>query len=104
MANNYGGFDPGSYHFSDPDLLAIINKTSDAINEMNQLNNTVMSHTELLGDANRSDSGRVLTQHITTWTSDFHKVVGNLEGLNTRAQGLLQVNRTTDTTATHGAR
>lgn len=100
----YGNFDPSTYHFSDPDLQAIITKTQDAINEMNTVNNTVQSHTDSLVDANRSDSGTILSQHLATWNADFNTCVNNLTDLNTKAQALLQVNRSTGNTTTTQAK
>ncbi|GLY74847.1 hypothetical protein [Actinoallomurus iriomotensis] len=104
MAGEFGNFDPSTYHFSDADLQQIINKTQDAINEMNTVNNTVQAHTDSLVDANRSDSGQILSGHLTTWTSDFHTCVNNLTDLNHKAQALLQINRGTNNDATGGAR
>ena len=104
MAGEYGKFDPSSYHFSDADLLTIINKTSDAINEMNTVNSLVQSHTDLLTDANQSDSGTIIASHLGTWTADFHKVVNNLSDLNNKATALRQVNLNTHTTTTGSAK
>jgi hypothetical protein len=100
----YGSFDPSTYRFSDPDLQQIINKTQDAINEMNTVNTTVQAHTDSLVDANRSDSGQILSGHLATWTTDFHTCVNNLTDLNTKAQALLRVNQNTSTTTTSQAR
>lgn len=104
MAGESGNFDPSSYHFSDADLQQIINKTQDAINEMTVVNNSVQAHTESLVDANRSDSGQILSGHLTTWTSDFHTCMNNLTALNHKAQALLKVNRATNAGATGGAK
>lgn len=104
MPGQFGDFNPSTYHFSDVDLQQIITKTQDAINEMNTVNNMVQSHTESLVDANRSDSGQILSGHLATWTSDFHTCVNNLTSLNGKAQALLQINRSTDTNAAGSAR
>ncbi len=100
----FGGFDPASYHFSDADLAQIITKTSDAISEMNTVNNLVQSHTDALVDANRSDSGQILSSHLSTWTSDFNTCVNNLNDLNQKATALRQVNVSTGTTTTSQAK
>jgi hypothetical protein len=100
----YGSFDPSSYRFVDTDLQAIINQTQDAITEMNTVNNTVQSHTDALVDANRSDSGQILSSHLATWTSDFNACVNNLSDLNGKAQALLRVNQNTSTESTNQAR
>jgi len=92
MAADFGNFDPSTYQFSPQDLATIITKTSDAINEMNTVNNIVQSHTDLLTDANRSDSGTIISGHLTTWTTDFHNVVNNLNDLNNKAIALRNVN------------
>jgi hypothetical protein len=84
------------YFYSAPDLRSIITKTSDAINEMNTVNNMVQSHTDALVDANRSDSGQILSQHLNTWNTDFHTCVNNLTELNNKAQALLNVNNSTN--------
>jgi hypothetical protein len=96
----YGAFDPSTYHFSNEDLTQIINKTQSAINEMNTVNSTVLAHTDSLVDANRSDSGTILSGHLTTWTTDFNKCVNNLSDLNQKATALRQVNISTDTNST----
>jgi hypothetical protein len=93
-----------TYYCSDQDLQQIISKTEAAINEMNTVNNTVQSHTDSLVDANRSDSGHILSGHLTAWNSDFHACVNNLTNLNHKAQSLLQINRGTDANATGSAR
>ncbi|MDN3359230.1 hypothetical protein [Actinomadura sp. DC4] len=97
-------FDPSTYHFSDADLQQIITKTSEAVNEMNTVNQTVQSHTDALVDANRSDSGQILSGHLATWNTDFHACVNNLNDLNQKATALLQVNRNTSTETTAGAK
>jgi uncharacterized alpha-E superfamily protein len=96
MAGQFGNFDPASYSFSAQDLRQIINKTNDAISEMNTVNNMVQSHTDALVDANRSDSGQILSQHLATWNADFHTCVNNLTDLNNKAQALLNINISTD--------
>ncbi|MDN3359673.1 hypothetical protein [Actinomadura sp. DC4] len=104
MAGQFGDFDPSSYHFSGQDLRTIINKTNDAISEMNTVNNMVQGHTDSLVDANRSDSGQILSQHLTTWNSDFHTCVSNLTELNNKAQALLQINISTSNNTTDMAK
>jgi hypothetical protein len=104
MAGQFGNFDPSSYSFTAQDLRQIINKTSDAISEMNTVNNMVQSHTDSLVDANRSDSGQILSQHLTTWNTDFHTCVNNLTELNNKAQALLQINLSTDSSTTSMAK
>jgi hypothetical protein len=84
------------YYYSAQDLRSIIQKTGDAINEMNTVNNMVQSHTDALVDANRSDSGQILSNHLATWNTDFHTCVNNLTDLNTKVQALLNVNNTTN--------
>jgi hypothetical protein len=100
----YGAFDPSTYHFSDADLQQIITKTENAITEMNTVNSTVQAHTDSLVDANRSDSGQILSTHLTTWTADFQACVNNLTDLNQKATALLQVNRSTGVNTTSQAR
>jgi hypothetical protein len=92
------------YFYSAPDLRSIIDKTNDAISEMGVVNSMVQSHTDALGDANRSDSGRILSQHLATWNQDFHTCVNNLTELNHKAQGLLQINLSTDSNSTENAK
>ncbi|GAB2847435.1 hypothetical protein GCM10027176_58810 [Actinoallomurus bryophytorum] len=103
-AGQYGSFDPSSYHFSDQDLQQIITKTANAVTEMNTVNSTVQAHTDSLVDANRSDSGQILSTHLTTWTTDFNTCVNNLNDLNSKATALLQVNRSTGLDTTSQAR
>lgn len=94
----------GVYSFSDANLLQIINKTQNAIDEMNRVNGLVQSHTDALVDANRSDSGQLLSQHLGTWTTDFNICVNNLHDLNQKAIGLRQVNASAADTSTSQAR
>jgi hypothetical protein len=100
----FGDFDPSSYHFSPEDLQSIITQTGDAVSEMNTVNSIVQSHTDALVDANRSDSGQILSTHLATWTSDFHTCVNNLNDLNQKAIALRQVNTSTSTTTTTQAK
>jgi hypothetical protein len=97
-------FDPSTYHFESSALQQIILKTEDAINEMNTVNSMVQSHTDALFDANSSDSGQILSQHLNTWNGDFHTCVNNLTDLNTKVQNLLKTNQSTDDNATGGAK
>ena len=97
-------FDPSSYHFESSALRQIIQKTEEAINEMNTVNSMVQSHTDALFDANSSDSGQILTQHLGTWNADFHTCVNNLTDLNTKVQNLLAINQNADDNATGGAK
>jgi hypothetical protein len=92
------------YYYESGDLRTIISKTNDAINEMNNVNNMVQSHTDSLVDANRSDSGQILSQHLATWNADFHTCVNNLTDLNHKAQALLNVNISTDSNTTDMAK
>jgi hypothetical protein len=102
--DQYGSFDPSSYRFVDSDLQMIITQTQDAINEMTIVNSTVQSHTDSLVDANRSDSGQILSGHLSTWTTDFHTCVNNLSDLNGKAKALLRVNQSTSVDTTQQAR
>jgi hypothetical protein len=104
MAGGFGNFDPSSYRFSDADLQQIISKTQDAVSEMHVIYNTVQAHTESLVDANRSKSGQILSNHLTTWGTDFQACVTSLSDLNHNAQGLLKIYRATDDGATNGAK
>lgn len=81
-----------TYAFSNEQLTQIINQTSEAIGEMNQLNSMVQSHSDMLGSVNQSDSGGILQGKLMTWTQDFHTVVNNLTDLNQKAIGLRNVN------------
>jgi hypothetical protein len=101
---SYGGFDPSSYHFVDSDLATIIKQTAEALSEMATVNNLVMSHTDSLVEANQSDSGSILSQHLGTWTADFNKCTNNLRDINGKATMLLSANRGTGNNATDLAR
>jgi hypothetical protein len=104
MSGQFGDFDPSTYHFSDSDLAQIITKTQDAVNEMNQVNTQVQAHTDALVDANRSDSGQILSSHLSTWNTDFHACVNNLNDLNQKAQALRHINTSTGSGATGAAK
>jgi hypothetical protein len=67
---------------------------------MATVNNMVMSHTDSLVNANQSDSGNILSQHLTTWHSDFVKCTNNLKDINEKASRLLSTNRGTGNDAT----
>lgn len=103
-SGQFGDFDSSTYSFSDADLQQIINKTQEAINEMNTVNNTVQSHTDSLFDANRSDSGQILSGHLGTWAADFHTCVNTLTDLNGKAHALRQINRDTNLAASGGVK
>ncbi|MGI5229459.1 hypothetical protein [Actinoallomurus sp. CA-142502] len=92
MANQPGG----SYYYESQDLRNIIDKTNNAVSELNTVNSMVQSHTDALVDANRSDSGQILSSHLATWNTDFHTCVSNLNDLNQKAQALLNINLSTD--------
>jgi hypothetical protein len=95
---------PGLYAFSDQNLVQIISKTQTALEEMSRVNTLVTSQTDTLVGVNRSDSGRLLSQHLNTWTTDFHICVNNLHDLNQKAAGLRQVNLGAAATSTSQAR
>jgi hypothetical protein len=100
MADQSGG----AYYYESQDLRTIIDKTNNAISEMNTVNNMVQSHTDALVDANRSDSGQILSSHLATWNSDFNTCVNNLHDLNDKAQALLNINISTDSNASGQAK
>jgi hypothetical protein len=82
----------GTYGMSDTDLQSIIQKTANAIDQMDQLGRSVMSNTDAVGAANVSTSGSVITGNLATWTDDFNTVRGLLTELNGKAQNLYQIN------------
>jgi hypothetical protein len=92
------------YYYDSPHLQLIINQTNVAIDELDRLNGMVQSNSDALGDANKSDSGRIMTQHLAEWTTDFGVCRSNLKDLNDKAQHLLSINQNTDANSTGQAK
>ena len=92
------------FHFDNTMLTTIITRTDDVLSHLESVNSSVMAHTDALTDANRSDSGTILSSHLAAWSSDFTRCKASLRDLNDKAQALRSSNVNTDTAATQTAR
>jgi len=79
------------YGMDEAQLSTIINQTNSALEALNSLNNTVMTQTGDLGQANQSASGIKLTGKLSQWTADFNQVRNALVDLNNKAVNLRQI-------------
>lgn len=85
------------YGYEDGMLVQVISATDTALGQMNQVNNTVVGLSGQLPVVNNSTSGVKLAGLLSDWSTDYNKIVKQLEELNGKAQGLLQVNRNVET-------
>jgi hypothetical protein len=80
------------YAFSDADLNTIINGTNDAISSLHSVNSRVQGTGQEASTVNRSDSGGRMDTRLYEWMTDFHKLIGDLTSLNSKAEGLRRAN------------
>ncbi|MER6992729.1 hypothetical protein ABT337_29995 [Saccharopolyspora hirsuta] len=85
------------YGYDDGMLVQVISATDSALGQMRNLNNSVQGIGGQLPAVNNSTSGMKLARLLGDWSTDYHKIVSELENLNTKAQGLLQTNRNVET-------
>ncbi|MFD2420777.1 hypothetical protein [Amycolatopsis pigmentata] len=83
----------GQYGYDDSTLIAVINATETAIQNMNHLNSEVQAMSAALPVVNNSASGQKLAARISDWTADFNQVIGALTDLNGKANDNLKVLR-----------
>ncbi|MFC4852606.1 hypothetical protein [Actinophytocola glycyrrhizae] len=81
------------YGYDDGMLLHVIGATETALGQMNQVNSAVLGISGQMPVVNNSTSGVKLAGLLGDWSSDYQKIVTQLSELNTKAQGLLQLNR-----------
>jgi hypothetical protein len=81
------------YGYEDSMLVQVISATDTALGQMRGVNNTVVSLSGQLPVVNNSTSGVKLSGLLSDWSTDYNKILTELENLNTKAQGLLTVNR-----------
>lgn len=81
------------YGYEDSMLVQVISATDTALGQMRALNNTVVGLSGQLPVVNNSTSGVKLAGLLGDWSTDYNKIVSELENLNGKAQGLLTVNR-----------
>jgi hypothetical protein len=91
------------YGMQDSHLQQIITKTQNALDAMAQLQSAVAQHGQALPQANRSDSGQILGNHIDTWTGHHATCTQNLAALNEKASALLRTNRNAEEQGTQQA-
>ncbi|MBQ0924514.1 MULTISPECIES: hypothetical protein [Saccharopolyspora] len=76
---------PGAqYGLNDSQLQQIIEATNQSLSQMRQLNNQVQAQASSLGQANVSDSGRMLVDKFGVWAGDFSRIENELNQLNQR--------------------
>ncbi|WP_026422043.1 hypothetical protein [Actinokineospora inagensis] len=90
---------PNRYGYDDATLQGIINATETSLQQMAQLNQNVLNIQAMLPQVNNSTSGMKLATAIGEWSGDFNVVKNQLDGLNAKATGLLQTNRSANNDA-----
>jgi hypothetical protein len=85
------------YGYDDATLNAVITATSDSIGKMEQVNAQVLGLSSQLPQVNRSTSGTKLGGLLADWTAEYKRVVGELQALNEKANGILITNRNVET-------
>ncbi|MEU6265520.1 hypothetical protein [Saccharopolyspora shandongensis] len=83
----------GQYGLDEAQLSQIINATIKSLTDMKTVNTQVQAQAMALGDANQSESGRLLVGKFDTWAADFNKIQNQLESLNGSVRDLLKVGR-----------
>ncbi|MEU5844930.1 hypothetical protein [Saccharopolyspora shandongensis] len=83
----------GQYGLDESQLSQIINATNKSLTDMKSVNTQVQAQAMALGDANQSESGRLLVSKFDTWSADFNKIQAQLESLNGSVRDLLKVGR-----------
>ncbi|GAA4613310.1 hypothetical protein [Saccharopolyspora hordei] len=85
------------YGYDDGMLVQVISATDTALGQMRNLNSAVQGIGGQLPTVNNSTSGMKLAQLLGEWSTDYNRIVGELENLNAKAQALLQTNRNVET-------
>jgi hypothetical protein len=85
------------YGYEDSMLVQVISATDTALGQMRTLNSQVVGLSGQMPVVNNSTSGMKLSGLLGDWSTDYNKIVTELETLNGKAQGLLTVNRNTET-------
>ena len=83
--------------YDDGMLMSVISATETALGRMRNENQVVEGLRGMLPAVNNSTSGVKLAGLLGDWSSEYHKIVGQLEALNGKAQELLRVNRSVET-------
>ena len=92
-----------SYGLDEAQLQQIIQATQQSLTAMRQLTSRVSGNGQLIAQANRSESGRILSQKVANWTADFNKVVTDLDVLNNKVLALRGTGISTSNEATSTA-
>ena len=82
-----------NYGYDDGMLVQVISATDTALRQMWGLNSTVIGISGQLPVVNNSTSGMKLSGLLGEWSTDYYKIVTELEALNGKAQDLLRTNR-----------
>ncbi|RKT83061.1 hypothetical protein SAMN05421805_11778 [Saccharopolyspora antimicrobica] len=85
------------FGYDDGMLTQVISATDNALGQMRQLNNSVSGVSGQLPAVNNSTSGMKLSRLLNDWSTDYNKIVTELENLKGKATGLLQTNRNVET-------
>jgi hypothetical protein len=91
------------YGMNDGQLLSIINATHEAVVRMNQVNAGVQGQADTYTHTNNSDSGRTMQQRLTVWNTEFHRIVADLDRLNTKVTNVRASNNETSSNASGAA-
>jgi hypothetical protein len=81
------------YGYEDSMLVQVISATDTALGQMRGVNSTVVGLSGQLPVVNNSTSGVKLAGLLGDWSTDYNKILAELEALNGKAQALLTVNR-----------
>ncbi|MDA3649896.1 hypothetical protein LZ318_24870 [Saccharopolyspora indica] len=85
------------FGYDDGMLTQVISATDNALGQMRQLNGQVIGIGGQLPSVNNSTSGMKLSRLLGDWSTDYNKIVNELENLKGKATGLLQTNRNVET-------
>ena len=85
------------YGYEDSMLVQVISATDTALGRMRGVNTTVVGLTGQLPAVNNSTSGVKLAGLLGDWSTDYNKIVTELEALKDKASGLLTLNRNVET-------
>jgi hypothetical protein len=77
-----------TYGLDDAKLGQIYSGTFQSLQRMDQLNTGIGNHSDSMKQANQSDSGNIMHERFSTWSSDFHKIRANLQYLNDKVKAI----------------
>jgi hypothetical protein len=95
------------YGMNDDQLVQIINHTSNACQQIKQVESIVTAQVNPYRVANNSQSGKLVGETLDEWTSECAQIEAALDQLNQKVAAMRQVNRSaeenTTSIASHGS-